>query len=287
MHPPLPPPLSPVLAALLVLACVPKGRTPTPHSPPPRPPAATTDPAPPGTDDAAESESAPDDDAALSSDVMPHPREDHPREHLPEDLALRRLDEAPADGPAVPVATLRPRLPASARERLDQDGDESARRSVALHDGTPWSLVHERWGAVESTLFVIDDAGRVRSAKTFRIRVAMVGLADLWGDAALEVVVEVVEGTALSSWPRRWDLYRVTPDGRLALAGSLAKAYDYGAKSPSLYFHNTVTLPSKGTLRVETTVFEERGPEPPKGAPMGPGEVHELRWDSKTQRLRR
>lgn len=209
------------------------------------------------------------------------------RADLPDDLSLRLLDEASAEGPAVPMSTLRPQLPAMARELLDQDGDEAARRSVALGDGTPWSLLHERWGAVESTLFVVDHAGRVRSATTFRNRVAMLALADLWGDAALEVVVEVIEGTALSSWPRRWEFYRLTPAGRLAFAGSLAKAYDYGAKSPSLYFHNTVTLPAKGTLRVETTVFHERGPEPPRGAPRGAAEVFELRWDPKTQRLRR
>lgn len=210
-----------------------------------------------------------------------------PAPPVPDDLPLRWLDESSAEGPAVPVTAIVPHLPAVARESLADEDGAAPRPSVALRDGTPWALVHERWGGMESTVLVVDGAGRVRGAKTFRERVPMVGVADLWGDEALEVVVEVVEGTALSSWPRRWELHRITAAGTLVLVGSLAKTYDHGAKTPRSYFHNTVTMPAKGIVRVETTVFAERGPEPPRGAPTALGEVYELRWDPKARRLRR
>jgi hypothetical protein len=169
---------------------------------------------------------------------------------------------------------------------MREDGEHD-RPAASLGGPLDLCVVHERWGGVESTVVLVDGTGRVRGNKTFQRRVPSVGLVDLFGDDLPELVVEIVEGTAMSSWPRVWKIFRVTGHGKLVEVITFAKSYDHGAREPEYYFHNTVTMPAKGTLRVETTVFESRGPAPPARAPRAPAEAYELHYDPARQRFDR
>jgi hypothetical protein len=244
--------------------------------------AETPDPAPLPAEPPSPAEPAAAQDTAPSDGLARLLARESEPEALPDrpDLPWLTLGEEGEAGPEVDGSALVAALPARARELVSEDfgGDVPVQPTTSLGGDGSWSIAHQRWGAVETSLVVVDAAGRVRGKVHFFDRVPEVGLVDLWGDETLEVIVEVIEGTAMSSYPRTWRIYGVTPQGKLRRAGTLAKAYNYGSKTLRHYFRNTVTMPAKGTLRVETTTFEERGPNPPKGAPRAEGEVFELRY---------
>jgi hypothetical protein len=204
-------------------------------------------------------------------------------------ITIRWLGDAGAtdDAPEIDDATLLAALPKRARMQLEEDGAIRPEFWTRLDaDGTLF-LTHVRWGAVESSILVVTAQAKVRSVLTLRDRVPDVGVVDVVGDERQEIVVESIDGTALSDYPKVWKVYRLDARGRLEALATMARSHGQGSKCVRYFFRNRITVPEKGVLRVQNIEFDEPGESPPQNAPKSAGETHELRWSAKAGKFQR
>lgn len=121
---------------------------------------------------------------------------------------------------------------------------------VALNPSETLFLIRIFWGAVESTLMVLGPDGTVLSATTFDRRIHDLGLVHLLGNSVPEVVVRMIEGTALSTYPEWWEFFRLDESGALEPMARVPASMSSGSKCQHFEYKNAITIPEIGVLRV-------------------------------------
>ncbi len=152
-------------------------------------------------------------------------------------------------------------------------------------------LTRIQFGAFEAVYLVFDPKGRRQpGGLSVPLRNRLL-LRDLVGDDELEVIVEVVLGDAMSTYPRQWRVFKVI-SGRLEDIGHLPKSYSTGSKRLSYRFLNRIEVLPHDELLVETIVFDETWTDPPHSttslpfSPKSPGEQRRWRYDQVERELR-
>ncbi len=202
-------------------------------------------------------------------------------------LRLVPLFPAPVDAPAITAGKLKSHLPRYGKARLKELGRydpvpdlEAAPLDI---DGTRW-LFRYQWGAVEATVFVTTSEGKILGAESFTERTPEVNLVDLVADPGREVIVSVIDGTALSDWPKEWQIFQLKRGRKFHKIGTIPVEHVSGAKDPLTHWQNRITAPERGILRVETTRFQDRGERPSQEAPTDKGLVRTWTFQKKKGR---
>jgi len=115
-------------------------------------------------------------------------------------------------------------------------------------------VVRVQYGAVEHSLVLVDGEGCVLGALAVGTR-GTVFTGDLDGDGRAEVVLETIEGNALSIHPRTWRVLRVTESGfEEVLAVPRSFSYSEG-KEERVCVDNRVGFDGSGGVEVRNVVF--------------------------------
>lgn len=203
------------------------------------------------------------------------------------------FDELAGEGPATDPRGLLRVVPRDYREELRErwveydDETEQERLPQTVPTSGVWLDAEHtrflaRWSewAVGSLVALLDADGRLLDKAFFEQRLGIL-LKDVVGSGTKELVLEVVEGNALSSWPMSWWIYEVA-GRKLKRIARFAKQYSSGSKYEEYYFVNKVTFPARGEMQVECVYFAGLDAfadlAPPRGYPRFAGERHEFEY---------
>jgi hypothetical protein len=177
-----------------------------------------------------------------------------------------------------------------ARDEIDNATDEETGtirlRGAFLDPDESLFVTRYHYGAVEAVYLLLDAEGKLLHKLVVELR-SGVYLKDVVGDDKLELIVSVVHGTALSTWPVSWRIYEVS-GGRLRKIGRVAKSYSEGSKYERYYFLNRVEFPEKDRMVVRTVLYRSGRADlagPPKGAPTWEGARDEYTYDPAKRKL--
>ena len=156
-------------------------------------------------------------------------------------------------------------------------GCPSGLEGVFIDEAKTRFLLHYQYGGVESVTGLVTSGGKTGTVLRFSERASAGYLVDVAGDDTPEIIIPVIVGNALSSWPSEWRIYQLNGN-KLSLMGRVAKSYSSGSKWERYYFLNSITFPKKGKMRVETTLRAAGDLDMParlKGVPKRKGELSE------------
>jgi len=149
-------------------------------------------------------------------------------------------------------ATLRRTLPRSFLTEHDQHLSALMLLGMFVDQNENRFVLHASYAGFDSALVVLDGKGQALAALHVPNR-CTVYLRDVLGDETLEVMVARVEGTALSTWPVTWAIYRLSTSGRLHLVLEHPKSLSTGSKQRHFTFLNAFDFDEHERLRVVTT----------------------------------
>lgn len=116
-------------------------------------------------------------------------------------------------------------------------------------------LLRSQWGAVESDLVLTDAKGTMLAVEHFTERSRVI-LRDVVGDSTKEIVVQVTEGNALSTFPLVWKVLEAANRRSLRTIATVIKSHSSGSKSLSYCFLNRVTFPARDKMMVDTVLLD-------------------------------
>ncbi len=170
--------------------------------------------------------------------------------------AIEDLDRAPTFlSPGAMLRALPARARGDVREemmyRLGPEGDGGVDLAGAfLDDGGRLMVLRHQYGALANVFMLVDSDGRLRDTLRFEERTAHGYVADIVGDETRELIIPVIEGFAMSTYPETWRIYQVRGGGLKEIA-RVDKSLSRGSKSLWYAFDHAVTFPEKGRMRVE------------------------------------
>ena len=141
-------------------------------------------------------------------------------------------------------------------ERQFADGRGETVRGDALDPGGSAYLVVVAYGAFERALLLFDGKGKLGDVWAMPLR-GQVFLRDVLGDARAEIVVQAIQGVALSEYPETWTVLAAGDGGRLRALVSVPHSYSSGSKFQGYCFMNHLDFEPRGTLVLETVLFRE------------------------------